>query len=150
MAHTTRDREKLLRRVRGIRGQLEAVERTLGGRHECADLLRQVSACRGSPSLAECISCHMDRGTLSESASRIRQSAIRPFPRQQSFRRRSSAARRRRSATLCSISFRCSSVIRSTPEHSFALSVESCRSSRIWSSLKPKSRHRRMNRSRRK
>ncbi len=61
MAHTTRDRKKLLRRVRRIRGQLEAVERTLGGHHECADLLQQVAACRGALNglMAELIEGHI-------------------------------------------------------------------------------------------
>jgi DNA-binding FrmR family transcriptional regulator len=48
MAHTTRDREKLLIRVRRIRGQVEAIERTLGEEHECADVLQLVAACRGA------------------------------------------------------------------------------------------------------
>lgn len=48
MAHTTRDKEKLLVRVRRIRGQVEAIERTLGEEHECADLLQLVAACRGA------------------------------------------------------------------------------------------------------
>jgi len=48
MAHTTRDKEKLLVRVRRIRGQVEAIERTLGEEHECADVLQLVAACRGA------------------------------------------------------------------------------------------------------
>ena len=48
MAHTTKDKEKLLVRVRRIRGQVEAIERTLGEEHECADLLQLVAACRGA------------------------------------------------------------------------------------------------------
>ena len=48
MAHTTRDKEKLLVRIRRIRGQVEAIERTLGEEHECADLLQLVAACRGA------------------------------------------------------------------------------------------------------
>ena len=48
MAHTRRDKEKLLARVRRIRGQVEAIERTLGEEHECADLLQLVAACRGA------------------------------------------------------------------------------------------------------
>jgi DNA-binding FrmR family transcriptional regulator len=61
MAHTTRDREKLLRRVRRIRGQIEAIERTLGEEHECADLLQQVAACRGALNglMAELIEGHI-------------------------------------------------------------------------------------------
>ena len=48
MAHTTRDKEKLLVRVRRIRGQVEAIERTLAEEHECADVLQLVAACRGT------------------------------------------------------------------------------------------------------
>jgi DNA-binding FrmR family transcriptional regulator len=48
MAHTTREKEKLLMRVRRIRGQLEAIERTLGEEHECADVLQLVAGCRGA------------------------------------------------------------------------------------------------------
>ena len=61
MAHTIRDRQKLLRRVRRIRGQIEAIERTLGGEHECADLLQQVAACRGALNglMAELIEGHI-------------------------------------------------------------------------------------------
>lgn len=61
MAHTTRDSEKLLRRVRRIRGQIEAIERTLGQEHECFDLLQQVAACRGALNglMAELIEGHI-------------------------------------------------------------------------------------------
>jgi DNA-binding FrmR family transcriptional regulator len=48
MAHTARDKEKLLVRVRRIRGQVEAIERTLDGEHECSDVLQLVAACRGA------------------------------------------------------------------------------------------------------
>jgi FrmR/RcnR family transcriptional regulator, repressor of frmRAB operon len=61
MAHTTRDKEKLLFRVRRIRGQVEAIERTLDEEHECADLLQLVSACRGALNglMAELIEGHI-------------------------------------------------------------------------------------------
>jgi FrmR/RcnR family transcriptional regulator, repressor of frmRAB operon len=61
MAHTTRDREKLRKRVRRIRGQLESIERTLEGDHECAALLQQVAACRGALDglMAELIEGHI-------------------------------------------------------------------------------------------
>ena len=48
MAHTTRDKEKLLIRVRRIRGQAEAIERALKEEQECGDLLQLVAACRGA------------------------------------------------------------------------------------------------------
>jgi FrmR/RcnR family transcriptional regulator, repressor of frmRAB operon len=48
MAHTARDKEELLVRVRRIRGQVEAVERALKEEHECTDVLQLVAACRGA------------------------------------------------------------------------------------------------------
>lgn len=48
MAHTIRDKQKLLNRVRRIRGQIEAVERLLENESECSDILQQIAACRGS------------------------------------------------------------------------------------------------------
>jgi DNA-binding FrmR family transcriptional regulator len=48
MAHTIRDKKKLLNRVRRVRGQIEAVERLLESESECADILQQIAACRGS------------------------------------------------------------------------------------------------------
>ncbi|MFY9527295.1 MAG: metal/formaldehyde-sensitive transcriptional repressor [Candidatus Acidiferrales bacterium] len=48
MAHTTKDRHKLLARVRRIRGQVDALERALGEEHECAEVLQLVAACRGA------------------------------------------------------------------------------------------------------
>jgi FrmR/RcnR family transcriptional regulator, repressor of frmRAB operon len=48
MAHTTKDKEKMLIRVRRIGGQVSAIERALGEEHDCADLLQLVAACRGA------------------------------------------------------------------------------------------------------
>jgi FrmR/RcnR family transcriptional regulator, repressor of frmRAB operon len=48
MAHTSRDKEKLLVRVRRIRGQVEAIERGLESEQECADVLQLMAACRGA------------------------------------------------------------------------------------------------------
>jgi len=48
MAHTIRDKKKLLNRVRRVRGQIEAVERLLEAEVECSDVLQQIAACRGS------------------------------------------------------------------------------------------------------
>jgi DNA-binding FrmR family transcriptional regulator len=46
---TARDREKLVTRARRIRGQIEAVERTLSNEKEdCADTLQLLAACRGA------------------------------------------------------------------------------------------------------
>lgn len=48
MAHTSRDREKLLARVKKIRGQLNAVETALTGGEECSQVLMTLAACRGA------------------------------------------------------------------------------------------------------
>jgi DNA-binding FrmR family transcriptional regulator len=48
MAHTTKDKQKLLSRVRRIRGQVEAIERALDGEHECFSVLQLMAACRGA------------------------------------------------------------------------------------------------------
>ena len=61
MAHTTRDKEKLLIRVRRIRGQVEAIERALKEEQECGDLLQLVAACRGALNglMAELVEGHI-------------------------------------------------------------------------------------------
>ena len=61
MAHTARDKEKLLLRVRKIRGQLDAVERALGDESQCADVLQLLAACRGALNglMAEVIEGHI-------------------------------------------------------------------------------------------
>jgi DNA-binding FrmR family transcriptional regulator len=48
MAHTTKDKDKLLARVRRIRGQVEAIERSLEQEHECFSTLQLMAACRGA------------------------------------------------------------------------------------------------------
>lgn len=48
MAHTVRDRTKLLARARRLKGQVEAVERALMDGNECADVLQQLAAIRGA------------------------------------------------------------------------------------------------------
>ena len=61
MAHTTRNKDKLLGRVRRLRGQVEAIERALSEEHECADVLQLVAACRGALNglMAELIEGHI-------------------------------------------------------------------------------------------
>jgi len=48
VAHTVRDQQKLLNRIRRIRGQIEAVERALEGEKGCADVLHLIVAARGA------------------------------------------------------------------------------------------------------
>ena len=48
MAHTSREKEKLLLRVRRIRGQVDAVERGLTEESDCFKVLQTVTAARGA------------------------------------------------------------------------------------------------------
>ncbi|GCA52410.1 MULTISPECIES: metal/formaldehyde-sensitive transcriptional repressor [Sinorhizobium] len=48
MSHTIRDQEKLLARVRRLKGQMEAVERALEARQACGDILNLVASVRGA------------------------------------------------------------------------------------------------------
>jgi DNA-binding FrmR family transcriptional regulator len=48
MAHTTKDKEKLLNRVRRIKGQVRAIEKALDDDHECSRVLQTIAACRGA------------------------------------------------------------------------------------------------------
>lgn len=48
MAHTVREKTKLVNRVKRIRGQMEAVERALASEIGCADVLHRLSAVRGA------------------------------------------------------------------------------------------------------
>ena len=61
MAHTIKEKKKLLNRVRRIRGQVEAIERTLSQEAECSEVLHNISACRGAMDalMAEVIEGHI-------------------------------------------------------------------------------------------
>lgn len=48
MAHTIRDKGKLLARVRRIQGQSAALEKLLDGEEDCAAVLQQIAAIRGA------------------------------------------------------------------------------------------------------
>lgn len=48
MSHTVQNKQKLLNRVRRIRGQIDAIERTLEQGSECINVLQQITSCRGA------------------------------------------------------------------------------------------------------
>ncbi len=48
MSHTTKDKAKLLARVRRIKGQAEAVERAIEAELGCSDVLMLVASMRGA------------------------------------------------------------------------------------------------------
>jgi DNA-binding FrmR family transcriptional regulator len=59
--HTIKEKEKLILRVRRIRGQVEAVERALTDEHNCSDVLRLISSARGAMNglMAELLEDHV-------------------------------------------------------------------------------------------
>lgn len=48
MSHTSRHKDKLLARVRRLKGQIEAVERSLETDPSCGDVLNLVASIRGA------------------------------------------------------------------------------------------------------
>ena len=48
MAHTTRNKEKLLVRVRRIRGQVAALEKALSEEDDCSKILQLIAGSRGA------------------------------------------------------------------------------------------------------
>lgn len=48
MSHTIREKQKLLNRVRRIRGQVEAIERALDGELGCEKVMHLIAGCRGA------------------------------------------------------------------------------------------------------
>lgn len=50
MAHSTKQKEKLIARVRRLKGQLEGVEKALAAEVPCGEVLRQLASIRGAVS----------------------------------------------------------------------------------------------------
>jgi DNA-binding FrmR family transcriptional regulator len=48
MSHTIRGKDRLIKRVRRVRGQIEALERALGAERPCGDILQLIAAARGA------------------------------------------------------------------------------------------------------
>jgi DNA-binding FrmR family transcriptional regulator len=61
MAHTTRTKEKLLARVRRLRGQIEAIERALESEAGCGEVLHLIAGVRGATAglMAEVVEDHV-------------------------------------------------------------------------------------------
>lgn len=77
MAHTIRDKKKLLNRVHRIRGQIDAIEKGLDQERDCSYILQTIAACRGAINglMAEILEGHIrfhlidpDRHPTSEQA----------------------------------------------------------------------------------
>jgi DNA-binding FrmR family transcriptional regulator len=48
MGHVSKDKEKILNRLKRLRGQIEAIQRSVEADDECARVLQQATACRGA------------------------------------------------------------------------------------------------------
>ena len=61
MAHTQEEKKRLLNRVRRIKGQVGAIERTLDQEGECSEVLHSIAVCRGAMDslMAEVIEGHI-------------------------------------------------------------------------------------------
>lgn len=59
--HTQREKQRLLSRVRRIRGQVEAIERALASEAGCESLMHQIAGVRGAMAglMAEVIDDHI-------------------------------------------------------------------------------------------
>ena len=76
MGHTSREKSKLLGRVRRIRGQVEALERALEAEKGCSDIIHQIAAVRGavnglmSKVLEDHIQTHVANPSITDAAER--------------------------------------------------------------------------------
>jgi DNA-binding FrmR family transcriptional regulator len=61
VSHIAKEKQKLLNRLKRLRGQLEAIERAVEADVECARVLQQATACRGALEgfIAEVIEDHI-------------------------------------------------------------------------------------------
>ncbi len=61
MAHTMEEKQKLLNRIRRLKGQVNAVERALEDEEDCSETLHRIAACRGAMDalMAEVIEGHI-------------------------------------------------------------------------------------------
>jgi len=61
MTHTIREKQKLINRVRRLRGQMEAVERMLEEEKGCAEVMQLIAGIRGAVNglMAEVIEDHI-------------------------------------------------------------------------------------------
>jgi DNA-binding FrmR family transcriptional regulator len=61
LAHVVEEKQKLLNRVRRLRGQIDALERALEAEESCGEIMRLLSASRGAVSaiMAEVVQGHI-------------------------------------------------------------------------------------------
>ncbi|HBK47641.1 MAG TPA: transcriptional regulator [Xanthomonadaceae bacterium] len=68
MAHVSRNKKKLLSRVRRVAGQVNALEKALQGDADCADVLVQMAAAKGAMHalMMEVLIGHLDEHVVAE------------------------------------------------------------------------------------
>jgi DNA-binding FrmR family transcriptional regulator len=68
MAHTIADKQKLLNRVRRLRGQIDAIERALESEAGCTEIMRQLITARGAINgiMAEVVEDHIQLHMVDE------------------------------------------------------------------------------------
>jgi len=68
MAHTVQDKQKLLNRVRRLRGQVDAIERALEEEQGCTDVMQLLTAARGAINgiMAEVVEDHIHMHMIDE------------------------------------------------------------------------------------
>ena len=61
MTHTVREKQKLLARIRRIKGQVEAIERALDGEAGCEQVMHLIAGARGAMAglMAEVVEDHV-------------------------------------------------------------------------------------------
>jgi DNA-binding FrmR family transcriptional regulator len=61
MTHTIREKQKLLARVRRLRGQIEAIERALDSESDCEQIMHLIAGARGAMAglMAEVVEDHV-------------------------------------------------------------------------------------------
>ncbi|WP_234732232.1 metal/formaldehyde-sensitive transcriptional repressor [Acidocella facilis] len=70
MTHTVKDKQRLLARVRRIRGQVEAIERALESEAGCETVMHLIAAMRGATAglMAVVVEAHVQNHLVDEAA----------------------------------------------------------------------------------
>ncbi len=71
MAHTVKEKKKLIDRVRRIRGQIDAIEKALEEEKDCSSILHHIAGCRGAMNglMAEVVEGHIRSHLLTNDSS---------------------------------------------------------------------------------
>ena len=68
MTHAIQEKQKLLNRIRRLRGQIDAIERALEAESECGEVMRLLTAARGAINgvMAEVVEDHIRTHMIDE------------------------------------------------------------------------------------